>query len=285
MTKPSRVFAASTLGVVDEDLPTTVATMQRHGVRAVEIRSADGAFVHPGVGAAHRAAVRRSFTQAGMEIFGVASRVQIMAEGDDDAVVASLVGELRLAADLGARFVRVFPGAPLCEQAPSDQVPELAEDVATVDARGARRLAAVLDEAAGLGVTPLIETHDSHPRGADVARLLAAVDVVAPGHGVGAIWDLLHPWRVDEDLATTAELLAPHILDGRGYVQIKDVASPADVFPVLQEEGVIPGREFLSLLDELGYTGPISLEWERFWQPTAPTLDAALAAAARFLRA
>lgn len=278
-----RLFAASTLGVVDEDLSSTAAMMARHGVRAVEIRSAQGAFIHPGSDAASRREVRRQFEDAGMEIFSVASRVRIMAEGDDAEVAAALEAELHLASDLGAHQVRVFPGAPTVGTTPSDRSPELVEPVAEADARGVRRLLLALDAAAALGVAPLVETHDSHPRGEDVARLLAALDEAAPGHPVGAIWDLLHPWRVGEELGATAQHLGRHVLGGRGYVQIKDVADRADTFPVLQGDGAAPGPEFLAVLDELGYRGPVSLEWERFWVPTAPPLEAALGAAAAFL--
>ncbi|GAB3815181.1 sugar phosphate isomerase/epimerase [Tessaracoccus terricola] len=284
MTQPSRrLFAASTLGVMDEDLPATVATMQRHGVRAVEIRSAEGAFVSTASSAAERAAVRRRFTDAGIEVLSVASGVRLMAEGEDQPALAALSAELQLAADLGAPFVRVFPGAPLADRAPFDEAPTLAEPTDVADERGVRRLLAVIDEASRLGVSPLLETHDSHARGEDLARILTRLDTVAPGHPVGAIWDVLHPWRVGEELSATAVHLGRHITQGRGYVQIKDVPSAAAPFPTPQGEGVIPGGSFLEQLDALGYAGPISLEWERFWEPTAVPLDEALAAAARFL--
>ena len=42
-------LAASTLGVLEEDLATTVGVLQRHGAGGVELRSAEGAFVHTGL--------------------------------------------------------------------------------------------------------------------------------------------------------------------------------------------------------------------------------------------
>ena len=41
---------------------------------------------------------------------------------------------------------------------------------------------------------------------------------------VGAIWDVMHPWRFDEPIAVTAEAIAPYLR----HVQVKDVASPTD---------------------------------------------------------
>lgn len=277
-------LAASTLGVIEEDLATTVATLQRHGAGGVELRSAEGAFVHTGLAPAQRAAVRARFADAGIEVFAVASQVRVAAGGDDDEVVAQLGAELRLAADLGARHVRVFPGAPAA-RVPSDQLPTLDEDTELVDARAATRLQRVSELAAELEVWPALETHDSHPRGQDVARVLTALDRLAPGHAVGAIWDVLHPWRVGESLEDSAAHLLPHVVEGRGYVQIKDVARPADTTPVLQGTGAVPAARFLELLDSGGYRGPVSLEWERFWYPEVPGLDAALGAVAAQLAA
>lgn len=275
-------LAASTLGVVEESLDATVAILQRHGALAVELRSADGAFVHPGLDAAGRSAVRQRLDEAGIEVFAVASRVSIAAAGDDDQVVAHLADEMRLAADLGARFVRVFPGAP-ASKVPSDVLPQLEEEPGIAEARAVSRLERIVHLARELGVWPVIETHDSHPRGQDIARILDALDEAAPDHGVGAIWDVLHPWRVGEDLRATAAALMPRIVGGRGYVQIKDVAHPGDTTPVLQGQGTVPLAGFLELLADAGYAGPVSLEWERFWVPDVPSLDAALGAAAAAL--
>jgi sugar phosphate isomerase/epimerase len=138
----------------------------------------------------------------------------------------------------------------------------------------------VVAVAADLDVWPVLETHDSHPRGVHIAGILHRVDQLAPGHRVGAIWDVLHPWRTGENPATTWQALHPYLLDGRGYVQIKDVASTTVLTPVLQGTGIVPLNEVLKLLADGGYRGPLSLEWERTWYPEVPTLSQALPAAA-----
>lgn len=282
MNQPAWLFGASTLGVVEEDLPTTIDIFGKHHVQAVELRSAAGAFVHPEMSAKDRLRVRGDLEGAGLDIFAVASRVKIAAPGDDERIIDDLAAEIRLAADLGARFVRVFPGAPTAETA-ADVVPALEEDVESVDARAVLRLVRVMDTAVAHGVRPLIETHDSHPRGQDVARVLERLDEVAPGHVVGAIWDLLHPWRVGESVDQTAGLLLDYLLQDRGYVQVKDVTARASRFPVPQGHGAVPLQQMLGLLDDAGYRGPVSLEWERFWKPDAAPLNEALAAAAQAL--
>lgn len=277
-------LGASTLGAIEEDLPAVVDIMTRHGATAVELRTAEDAPVNTDLDPDQRGAVRSLFRDAGIEILSIASRIRVAATGDDAAVLTALRDHLGLAADLGAPFVRVFPGAPTLDVRP-DAVPELAEPEAEVDERAARRLATLVDEAGRLGVKMLLETHDSHPRGTDVARVLSCVAQIRPGHEVGALWDVLHPWRVGEPLEGTAAKLLPYVLDGRGYVQIKDVAAPDHTTPVLQGRGTVPGKLFLELLDAGGYTGPVSLEWERHWYPHVEPLAAALEAVATFLRA
>lgn len=272
----TRILAASTLGALDETPEQVAAAMARHGARAVELRTADDAPVHVGLTGAERAEVRALWQDAGLDILSVASRVRI-ADGEPGTADA-LRAHLQLAADLGAPYVRVFPGAPAApaerDEAPRVTDPEAADDAAV----------AVLDAVAAdtqrLDVRVLLETHDSHPRGADVARVLARVDA---GGDFGAIWDLLHPWRVGEPLAETARALLPHLLDGRGFVQFKDVADRRAATPLLQGTGTVPLGAAVELLDAARYAGPYSLEWERHWHPEAAPLADALAAAAAAL--
>ncbi|MGC0273739.1 sugar phosphate isomerase/epimerase family protein [Pseudactinotalea sp. Z1739] len=274
-------FAASTLGAIDEDLPALARMLPAHGAALVELRTAADAPVHVGLTGTERARVRRVFTDAGVQILTVASRVRIAQAGDDETVTESLAAHLNLAADLGADFVRVFPGAPAATAA-TDELPVL-HDGAEAASAVVRRLTACLDVAEDAGVRILLETHDSHPRGQDIAALLHRLSETVGEHQVGAIWDVLHPWRVGEDLTTTAKALLPYLIDGRGYVQIKDVPSRADKTPVLQGSGAIPLAPFLDLLSDGRYTGPVSLEWERHWYPDAPPLAQALAAASAAL--
>jgi sugar phosphate isomerase/epimerase len=272
-------LGASTLGAPGDDLATVIDMVTCHDVDVVELRAAPDALIHTGLTTAERARVREDLEAAGIEVLAVASGIRAGADTDDESVVAALIAHLHLADDLGAGFVRVFPGAP-AHAARKDELPRLLEDASTADRRIVRRLAAALPVASDLGVRPLLETHDSHPRGVDLARVLDLLDAEHPGHPVGVIWDALHPWRVGERPADTAEALLPHLRDGRGYVQIKDTVSAADTTPVLQGTGVVPMDEVLDLLADGGYQGPVSLEWERTWYPQVEPLDEALGAAA-----
>lgn len=299
-------LATSTLGAPGEPLDQVVATLTQAGIRTVEVRAAADALVYAHMPPGRRVAVRQRLAEAGIEVLAVASSVKVAAVGSpsdrtrpldelaslttgwgirqlkQDPVVVDLLAHLTLARDLGARRVRVFPGAVALPTTP-DRVPAVIGDRGRVEELAARRLAYAVRATADFGVWLVLETHDSHPRGVDIARILHRVAELVPGQRLGAVWDALHPWRVGEAPADTWAALAPYVLDGRGYVQIKDVASPRTLTPVLQGKGTLPLAEIVEVLRAGGYAGPLSLEWERTWFPQIPPLPTALAAARRAL--
>jgi sugar phosphate isomerase/epimerase len=247
-------LAFSTLGCPGAPLAQVAALADATGWRRLELRAAADEPVHVGLSPAERARAADTLRAGGAQPIAVASYVRV-ADGavGDSACVADGLAHAALAADLGCPFVRVFPGA-------GDRGP-------AVDARAARRLRAI---AGGLpdGVAVLLETHDSHPRGADVARILAAVDHPR----VRAVWDVLHPWRHGEAVAETAAALRPWL----AHVQIKDARSTTDLRPVFLGAGAVPLTGVFDALRDLRYAGALALEWEAKWYPDAPPLADAL---------
>ncbi|WP_205786805.1 sugar phosphate isomerase/epimerase family protein [Specibacter cremeus] len=279
-------LAFSTLGCPGKSLAQVIELAHASGAAGLELRAADGEFVHPSMAAAERTAVARALSDAGLTVLALASYVRVCADGAarpgglERTPEAELTSAVDLAADLGAAHVRVFPGAGLAP-ALGEGVPA---EVTAADERGAHRLNAAAELARQCGVTLLLETHDSHPRGEDIARILAHVDPAAP---VRVIWDLMHPWRHDEAPERTAELLAGSL----AYAQYKDglrIAGTNDVTLTLPGEGELPLRAMRELVDGIaashGEQDPwISLEWERAWHPDLPPLADALDAFKRVL--
>jgi sugar phosphate isomerase/epimerase len=250
-------LAFSTLGCSGLPLPDVVALAQSSGWLGLELRAAEDEPVHVGLSAAERASVRRLLTDGGVVPLAVASYVKVASGSISDAdCVADAVRHAELASDLGAPYVRVFPGG---ESSGPD-----------ADQRAARRLSAI-SESLPDDVTVLLETHDSHPRGVDIARVLEQVPAAGAGR-VAAIWDVLHPWRFDEPLAVTADALAPFLM----HVQVKDVASAQERTPLPLGDGTVPLSELYGQLRRLGYQGWLSLEWESKWHPDARPLAEAL---------
>ncbi|MFJ1597803.1 sugar phosphate isomerase/epimerase family protein [Streptomyces sp. NPDC088261] len=265
-------FAFSTLGVPGLPIPEVVGLAAATGYHGVELRAHPEEPVHPGIGAAERAAVVDDFKRAGVEILTVAGYVRVAdTTADEDAVRQELDDLLWLARDLGAANVRVFPGG-------------VDQDPAEADAAAARRLGAAGEVAADFGVRILLETHDSHRTGVDAARVLGTV-----GHPqVGVLWDVMHTWLGGEDPITTHAVLAPHL----GYVQVKDIASAEDTTPLALGAGVLPLAECMALLasggdggdgGNGGENGWVCWEYEKRWYPQAAELQGLLEAGRGYL--
>ncbi|GGP57166.1 sugar phosphate isomerase/epimerase family protein [Streptomyces calvus] len=250
-------LAFSTLGVPGLPLTDVLALARTHGYHGVELRAHPEEPVHPGLTAAQRADAAASFASAGVDVLGLAGYARVAAPGADEPVIAEIRALLDLARDLGAPFVRVFPGGG------TGQSPEEA------DATAARRLGTAAEYAADLGVRILLETHDSHRTGADAMRVLGLV-----GHRqVGALWDVMHTWLGGEQPAESFAALSPHL----GYVQVKDIASADDTTPLPLGAGVLPLSDCVEILSRHGWDGWLCWEYEKRWYADAAPLPDLLA--------
>lgn len=245
-------LAFSTLGVPGLPIPDVVRLAAAHGYHGVELRAHPEEPVHPGIGAAERAEVVAAFKTGGIEILGVAGYPRVAAPGDDDTVVAEIKELLDLAHDLGAPFVRVFPGAS------SEQ------SVEEADATAARRLGTAAEYAADLGVRILLETHDSHRTGADAIRILGLVG----HHHVGSLWDVMHTWLGGEephgDVRGPVHL--PRLPPGQGH-RLRRGHHPAPL-----GAGVLPLADCVELLSREGWDGWLCWEYEKRWYEEAAPL-------------
>ncbi|MFE7132356.1 sugar phosphate isomerase/epimerase family protein [Streptomyces sp. NPDC057638] len=245
-------FAFSTLGVPGMPVREVAALAADCGYEGVELRAAPDEPVHRGTGQPERAQAVKEFERAGVRVLAVCGYTGLGTEGDDAPVLQEIGELLWLARDLGAPFVRVFPGG-------EGQQPSAVEETA------ARRLGLAAETAAGLGVRLLVETHDSHRTGAQVSRMLGPV-----GHRhAGAIWDVVHPWLEGEEPPAAYAALAPFL----GYAQVKDVASRQDLAPLPLGAGVLPLAECLALLPSSSW---VSWEYEKRWHPEAADLPGLL---------
>lgn len=241
--------AFSTLGCPGAGVDEVVDLAGR--CTGVELRCAPGQLAAPDMPDADADALAARLAGAGLATVCLASYVRLTGAGPETSTGADLGRHLRLAARLGAPYLRVFGGTGSAD-------------------RAVRVLAAAAPLAEELGVDVVLETHDAFPTGRQVAAVLAAVGSPA----VGAVWDALHPWRAGESPGRTAAELGPWLR----YVQVKDVAAPDDPRPVLCGHGVLPLADVVAQLRGLAHRGWISLEWERAWFPDAAPLDRALAA-------
>jgi sugar phosphate isomerase/epimerase len=257
----SNPIAFSTLGCPNWDLDQILNATKDYGYDAVELRGykewMDLPVAEPFT-PANRAATRARFEDAGVSICCVSSS-GVVVKGMLDHVCQ----HAELARDLGCPIVRVFGGA-------------LATDVPHADAfsRAVENLRAFGDAAHEAGVKVVLETHDSFSTGKAVADLIAAASHPA----VQSLWDLHHPYRQGESIEETYAYLAPTL----GHLHIKD--SRPDGEYCLMGEGDIPTIPMLDKILAGGYSGAISLEWEKRWHPEIAEPEVAFAQYGRALR-
>ncbi|EDY42261.2 sugar phosphate isomerase/epimerase family protein [Streptomyces sp. SPB074] len=257
-------LAFSTLGVPGLPLPEVARLAAAHGYHGVELRAHPEEPLALSSTAAERAAAREAFAAEGIEVAGVAGYVKVAEPGEDEPRVAETRALVELARDLGAGYVRVFPGGGTEQSA------------AEADATAERRLGLAAEHAAGLGVRILLETHDSHRTGAAATRVLGTV-----GHkSTGALWDVMHTWLGGEQPEESYLALAPYL----GYVQVKDIASREDTTPLPLGAGVLPLGEVVDVLTREGWDGWLCWEYEKRWYADAADLAPLLGPGAEYLR-
>jgi len=121
-------------------------------------------------------------------------------------------------------------------------------------------------------VTIALETHDAFSSARRVAEVLRAVDSAY----VAALWDSHHSYRVGETAQEVIEVLGTRL----AHVHVKDarrVTPGGSAWQLtLLGEGEVPVREQLKLLVQHGYTGYVSVEWEKKWHPEIAEPEIAL---------
>jgi len=252
MTNP---LAFSTLGCPAWDLDTILTNTVAFGYDAIELRGYLDVMDLPLAAPftpENRIETRRKLTDAGIAVCCVSSS-GVIAQGNLDHVKS----HCELARDLGAPHVRIFGGKP--------ESRELALN----------NLAAFGDAAAEAGVSLVLETHDDFSTGETVAALLSE----AAHPAVFSLWDLHHPYRQGEAIEDTHRLLAPTL----HHIHIKDGVEGKGYR--LLGEGDVPVFPMLALALDSGYTGAISLEWEKRWHPELPDPELAFPQYASAVRA
>lgn len=222
---------------------------------------------------------RRELESHRFRVAGLASSIKF--DGDDlPAQLETGRRYLRLAAALGASFIRVFG-----DVLPSGDSEERTRAIDRI-ARGLNDLGKL---AAPLGIDILLETHGDFTASPLAAAVMDRID----HERVGLVWDTHHPWRFHgEPLGESwqrlrrwtrhlhwkdsVQLASSHALTAEQ--QQAEAAARAIMQGhlgadyVLFGGGEFPAEECLRLVTQDGYSGWHSLEWEKMWHPqlTAP---------------
>jgi sugar phosphate isomerase/epimerase len=266
MTGTSRL-AFSTLAFPGTTLARAASLGSEYGYQGIELRLIDGELIDPSMPASARSAVRQTVAAVGLPIVAVDSSIRLTDENPGQDISRFLT----LASEWECPLVRVFGGTLSDDpQARQDQIKA-----------AAKVLEAALPLAERAGVAIGLETHDSFSSAAVVAEVLALVD----SKYAGAVWDSHHPYRMGETPQEVYDLIGQRVL----LAQVKDARRAperADGWLLtLLGQGEVPVREMLDLLDQGGYQGWISVEWEKRWHPEIEDPELALPQHIELLRA
>jgi sugar phosphate isomerase/epimerase len=243
-------LAASTLGCPDWTLAEICERFPAYGYTGVELRGLGPALNLTEVPAFAPIAIadtRQAFADAGLRVCSVDTSASFADPDRQAGSVLETHAAVSLAQSLGSPFVRIFPGTLPGHESREAELAAMADRLRTVGTYAADNSDVVL----------ILETHDSFSTGAGVAEVLALTDHPR----VAALWDLHHPYRHGETPAQTFAALAPFVR----HVHVKD-SRPPDGYCLLGE-GDVPVFAMLQLLQDAGYDGWLSLEWEKRWQP------------------
>lgn len=243
----------TTLGCPEWDLETIVARAVEYGYAGVDFRGLGGQMrladcPEFGGGLADTA---KLFKHNNLEITCLSTSALICQKPQE--AVAEIREYCTLCATLGVGFIRVF-GGDFCGL-PREQAIE----------RAAQTLREAIPQARAAGVRILLETHDFWLESGLLRELMQEVN----SPQVGILWDVHHPWRMlgeepEETWRALGEWVAnTHIKDSRG----RPDADRSAYDYCLLGEGEVPLRRILRLLRDGGYTGCLTLEWEKKWRP------------------
>jgi L-ribulose-5-phosphate 3-epimerase len=249
---------------ISQDLDTALRVCESLGIETVELRTVDGAqLVEHDTATVHRIASALRGGGFGCEVVDTPFlKAAPVGEEVGEAEWATLRRGVELAAELGARTVRVFGGARSGQSAggrssaPTEPPRAAAAPAAppptarwTADALAR---AVELADGAGVRVALEIEWECAVATRDEAAQVLAAM----PADGLGIVWD-------PGNEARFAGAAPPHDVDATVgqrvvHVHVKDVDGRGDWTRV--GGGLVDWRAELRLLAAHGYEGLLSLE-------------------------
>jgi sugar phosphate isomerase/epimerase len=253
-------FTFSTLGLPDGGWQDALETARAFGLAGVELRALQGSVDLP-------SALRKEFetpqrfaqaiADSGLRVPSLDSSLRLYEARDDHR--EELLSLAEWAHIAGIPHLRVFDGGEIG----SGNRPEVRADML-------RELDAWhgLKEKEGFSCDLIVETHWAliHPR--DVLSFSEE-----SGGRLRLLWDVGHTWaHSGVSLAETWSLLK----DVVRHIHVKDLVRAETIRDVLPGEGMLPVPALFDDLTRDGFSGAVSLDWEKFWHRDLPPLQDAL---------
>jgi len=230
----------------------------------------DGELLSSDMSAEERRRVKNAFAKAGLPIVDLGTSLTIAqppSEARDRQIREGKVF-LEMAAKWEAPMIRVFGYAP--EGTPQAEAIKNAIDF----------LSQLADHARQTGVMVVLETHDCFTSSAVVAEIMRPF----PEAQFGVIWDMMNTYSAGEAIIDSIRQLGSRLK----HVHVKDGRPPVEPLPywgnLLLGTGQMPLPEAVKALAASGFTGYLSMEWEKKWHPELEEPEVALPHGAAYLR-
>jgi sugar phosphate isomerase/epimerase len=267
-------FGGHTMGVPGMEVVEAMRFFADLGFEGIEIRCGDQATIEPkDFGPDLAARINAARRGTGIEVACLTPYFrQFHVPAEREAEMAGMRATVEMAARIGCPVVRAFAG----KNPPMAGPEHAAARAAWIDAmRDLGRFAAPH------GVAFAIETHD----GTLVPSLKEAVhlaeDIALPN--VGLLVDYANAYPFGPHGRAAVALVAPYVK----HVHMKDILTDhggAHQF-VDFGQGNIDWPEVLDALDEVGFAGFVSDEYEKCWHPELPPAEVAMKQHVTWLRA
>lgn len=261
-------YAFSTLACPGWNIEQVIDSATRYGYDGIELRLLDGKIIDPLADRQEVIAAVANCRAHGIEVcvldtscrFNIASTRERALQGDD------LLRWISLAHEVQVPILRIFGGASQ-DNSNNGNTQDVTKDE---DYRVVESLRDAVHDAEQAKITIALETHDAF---SSARRVSHVIGMVASPY-VAAIWDSHHPYRIGESMQEVLTVLSGHI----AHVHVKDARKTGnnDWQLVLMGEGEVPVREQLQLLQQAGYDGYVSVEWEKKWHPEIAEPEIAL---------
>lgn len=256
----------STLGCPDWNIKQIIDNAVKFDMDGVELRGRH--HVSPELPRNEKENIKEMFERSNLEIACISAYTRFSMENAQERHhnEKELMAYVRLAQDMGCRYVRTFIG----------KFPDLPqEQVYDYVAQSLNRVAKAIDDTE---VQVLIETHDFLCTAAMLEPLLRRME----HQNIAVLWDMAHSYRAGEALQTTFDIMGKTIR----HVHLKDEyrEENGQIIHCIPGEGIMPIQACVEILNTNGYKSYYSLEWERTWHPEMPPLEEALPVFSKIMR-
>jgi len=260
----------STLACPNWTVEEVIARASRFGYDGIEWRGGPQGHIQPSTITEQKANLQKMSADAGLMLLAVTAYTSFVSDNPEERQFN--VDEVRryadLAAELGARYVRVFLGE--LPQS-TDLTTEIYENITDCLSRAAQHALSV-----GVGIA--IEPHDNFALSSVVVPVL---DGTESDPALGVIWDIANAFAAGEEPFAGFELLKDRLT----YVQVKDGTKRGEDWQLCSlGQGNVPLARAFELLLAHGYQGAFSVEWEYAWHPELAPPEVALPAALQTVR-